>query len=314
MRMNNKALTLILAILLSGCSIPCWVPFLGSSQDQKVDDTKVESSSILQEEKIPGYCFQEFADQLYSKAIKSCAGIDDAEAYYDMAYMYSHGLGTPVNYYASCYLMEKAAQKEHVEAMYELALMYDRGVGCRQDYKIAFKWYEKSAKKGLPKSMNALASLYYCGDGIKQDPKTALFWYYKSAQHQNSYGMYNVASLLEEGVKSSEVLPQDPIFWYKKAANAGDPEAKFYLLKREIKGKLSSSDVAKIKNVADQGSIQASIYLGDFYRSLNKKNVSFCWYYKATLKGSSSALNSLKSLTDGWSDRKFEQVKSDCEK
>lgn len=298
---------------LSGCSVLSWVPFVGDDEDEK----KLQETS-LSKDKVSGYCYQQFNDKDYAKAIKSCSGIEDPEAYYDMAFMYSRGKGIEVNYFTAHYLLEKAANNGHVEAMYELGMMYDRGIGGSQDFKLAFKWYKKAADLGHVKAMNNLASLYYCGDGVKQDPKTALFWYYRTAQKGNAEGMYNVGVLLDANVKNSEIYPNDSLYWYKNAAKLGEHNAQFILAKQDYEKNHKKSDLAIIKEAAIGGSNQAANYLGDLFLKgkIVKKSSenAFCWYYLSSTRGSSESINKLKNMTKKWSDAKFDQVKTDCEK
>ncbi|MGN1356660.1 MAG: tetratricopeptide repeat protein [Succinivibrionaceae bacterium] len=298
---------LLFSLCLAGCSLPGWLTFHS--------DETAESRDVP---KYPGYCYQQFQEGDYSRAFVSCTGIKEAQAYYNLAYMYTRGLGTEVNYYVAFYLLQQASSAGHPDAMYELGRRYDQGKGCRRNYQKALYWYRKAADMGQLPAMNALASLYYCGDGIKQDPTAAIFWYYKTAQRGDPVGMYNVGLLLSRGVTRAGISPEDPLFWYRKAATAGNPDARFELARSRFTGKEKDPALREIKSSAEDGSLQASFFLGNYYSADNRikryPGKWFCWYYLASLQGSSQALYRLQDLTAGWSEEKFEQVKESCEK
>ena len=91
-----------------------------------------------------------------------------------------------------------------------------------------------------------------------------------------------------------------------------------HVLNCRFTGKEKDPALREIKSSAEDGSLQASFFLGNYYSADNRiKRYSgkwFCWYYLASLQGSSQALYQLQDLTAGWSEEKFEQVKESCEK
>ena len=68
------------------------------------------------------------------------------------------------------------AEQGDAEAQYNLGFMYDDGLGVPQDYAEAMKWYRKSAEQGDADAQNNLGSMYKEGQGVSQDYVQAYMW------------------------------------------------------------------------------------------------------------------------------------------
>ena len=101
-----------------------------------------------------------------------------------------------------------AADRNDPEAMFELAKLYEKGIGTNQDLAKALALYRKSADLGFADAINDLGFFYYQGaEGVKRDPEKAVALFIKAADLKHPQAMYNVASLIDDGVikgKTSE--------------------------------------------------------------------------------------------------------------
>ncbi len=70
----------------------------------------------------------------------------------------------------------KAAEQGDAEAQYNLGFMYGYGKGVSQDYAEAVKWYRKAAEQGYAKAQLSLGLAYGLGQGVPQDLAQAHMW------------------------------------------------------------------------------------------------------------------------------------------
>ncbi len=82
-----------------------------------------------------------------------------------------------------CYKM--SAEKGNANAQYNLGFMYYNGYGVLKDYKKAFKWYTKAAQKGNSKAQTDLGIIYIYGNGVLKDMKMAKYWIKKAYDNGN---------------------------------------------------------------------------------------------------------------------------------
>ena len=167
--------------------------------------------------------------QDYDKAIKlykKGAKQGDADAQYNLGYMYENGDGVERDDNIAAEWYEKAAAQGHAKAQNNLAFLYRKGYGVPQDIDKAIELYEKSARQGCATAQRNLGYLYKYGTEIGQDYVKAAEWFRKAAEQGNPTGQVNLAELYDEG----KGVPQDyaeAAKWYIKAAEQGiKPAAK----------------------------------------------------------------------------------------
>ena len=80
---------------------------------------------------------------------------------------------------------KKRAEQGDADAQFNLGWMYLNGEGITKDLKQAFYWYKKSAEQGYAKAQNNLGLMYINGEGTLKDLKQAAFWIKKS--YENGY-------------------------------------------------------------------------------------------------------------------------------
>jgi hypothetical protein len=98
-------------------------------------------------------------------------------------------------------LFSRASMKGDPEAMFELGKLYEKGIGTNQDFAKALELYQKSADLGFADALNDLGFLYYQGaTGLPRDQAKGIQLFLKAADMRHPQAMYNVASLIDDGV------------------------------------------------------------------------------------------------------------------
>ena len=77
------------------------------------------------------------------------------------------------------------AEQGDAEAQYNLGWMYEAGEGVTQDYAEAVNWFRKAAEQGNAGAQNNLGSRYILGKGVIQDIVLAHMWYDIAASNGN---------------------------------------------------------------------------------------------------------------------------------
>lgn len=192
---------------------------------------------------------QNFYDDIYS---------DDAAAKKYIGDIFYQGQGVEINKLAAEKWYLKAANQGDPEAQYALAKMLIIGDGIPQDIVSAIAWLNKSAEQGNPQAQNMLGDCYYKSFGVPGDHITAFNWYQKAAiqglaeaqknaalmyfmgygnlseaitflQSAASKGIPDAQSRLGLMYENGEGVPKDiskALYWYYKAANQHDSQAK----------------------------------------------------------------------------------------
>jgi TPR repeat protein len=141
----------------------------------------------------------------------------------------------------------------------ELGRLFEKGLGVEKSVNKAIGWYRRAAKAGHPVAYRELGRLYENGTGVEKDPirarelyreafergdfwgarhlgrvhekgiggpvdeAGALTWYLEAAKHTN-WADRTIAKIYLRGGN----IPAEPIkavFWFERAAKAGDPWA-----------------------------------------------------------------------------------------
>ena len=131
---------------------------------------------------------------------QSKANQGGADAQFNLALLYHHGVGTPQDSRYAIYWFTKAAQQGHVNAQYKLGSLYHYGYGEKvqlQDSNRAVYWLTKAAEQGLAQAQYSLGHMYEYGDEAPQDYKQAFFWYTKAAEQGHYFAKENRDKMLE---------------------------------------------------------------------------------------------------------------------
>ena len=74
------------------------------------------------------------------------------------------------------------AEQGDADAQFNLGWMYYEGRGVPQDYETAVKWWTLAAEQGDPHAQFNLGVMYRNGEGVPQDDRTAVKWYTLAAE------------------------------------------------------------------------------------------------------------------------------------
>lgn len=148
---------------------------------------------------------------------------NDAEALFILANIYTFGqLDQSVDYGRALKYLKASADLDYLPAVKNLAQAYWRGGVAPKDVGLAIKYYTVAAEKGDVYSMTQLGSIYqlgdldHPGDMSKRDFPKAVFWYEKAAAAGDAMGLFNLAGTykMTEPLKAVEA--------YKRLADHDD--------------------------------------------------------------------------------------------
>ena len=148
----------------------------------------------------------------------------DADAQYNLGFMYDEGRGMPKDDKKAVEWYRKAAKQGNADAQIHLGFMYMNGYGVPQDDKKAVEWYRKAADQKHPIAQHNLGFMYDEGRGVPKDDKKAVEWYRKAAKQGDADAQYTLGIMYENG----EGVPKDDkkaLEWYRKAADQGHTDA-----------------------------------------------------------------------------------------
>jgi len=83
------------------------------------------------------------------------------------------------------------AEQGDADAQYNLGFMYDNGYGVPQDDKTALKWWTLAAGQGNTDAQTSLGVMYYNGEGVLQDYVYAHMWWNIAASSGNKNASEN---------------------------------------------------------------------------------------------------------------------------
>ena len=111
-----------------------------------------------------------FVDTL-SKADKG-----NSIAMYDLAGMYSKGIGTSKDINEALVWYQEAAQLGYAQASFKLGKIYSDAILIPKDSQKAFTWYKNAADQGHKKARNKVSAMYASGEGVTKDLDKAEEW------------------------------------------------------------------------------------------------------------------------------------------
>ncbi len=84
------------------------------------------------------------------RELRPLAEQGNANAQYNLGFMYINGLGVPLDYAEAAKWFRKAAEQGYAGAQYNLGLMYGNGEGVPLDYAKAHMWFNLAASRFPP--------------------------------------------------------------------------------------------------------------------------------------------------------------------
>jgi uncharacterized protein len=124
------------------------------------------------------------------------------------------------NYQQALEQFTQLAQQNNAEAQYNLAFMYFGGEGIPQDDVKAVFWFEKAAKLAHAGAQDTLAYMYLHGRGLEPSTIEAYAWYRVAAENgiflaknisENLKKQMNISDRIHADILSSEYIKE-----YKK--------------------------------------------------------------------------------------------------
>jgi len=158
------------------------------------------SVNLLADKVHDGYIAYKYKDYKLARIIweESCdAG--NLSACYNVAQIYSNGLGTHYNELKAAKLYYKVCSHD-ARACTNLGILLENGTGgVIRDYKYAAKMYHKGCDGGDINGCYNLASSYYRGRGVIRDLRLASAIYDDTCNKGHLYGCYYGAKMHKEG-------------------------------------------------------------------------------------------------------------------
>lgn len=140
--------------------------------------------------------------------------------------------GMKKDYIAAAYWYGKAAEQGEVNSQYNLGgLLWEGGFGLERDREKAMDWWFLAALQGHAGSQHNLGYAYALRG--KQDPeqfKKAYYWYHQAADQRSPKDLWHLGVFCENGLGVEKDIGS-AIYWYRKAAAKGHPEARERLKK-----------------------------------------------------------------------------------
>ena len=115
-----------------------------------------------------------------------------------------------------------SAEQGDAQSQYNLAVLYTQGLGVPRNLKQAANWMQKSADQNLAAGELGLGVLYENGQGVPQDSIEAAKWYQKAVDQDNAEAMNNLALLMATSKNTAVRNPQQAIVLATKAVAAGN--------------------------------------------------------------------------------------------
>ena len=115
----------------------------------------------------------------YKTAIKHwelLAEHGNADAQYNLGFMYENGIGLKKSDYWAFLWTNKAAQLGQTNAQFALGNMYRTGAGIVKDSKQTVKWFKEAGGKGHASAQFNLGAMYINGDAVDKSLKDAKYW------------------------------------------------------------------------------------------------------------------------------------------
>ncbi len=158
------------------------------------------------------------------EATKARAQAGDAEAQFNLGYIYNIGEGVERNDQEAVKWYRLAAEQGYSLAQSNLGLMYANGAGVAENDQEAVRWYRLAAEDGLAIAQNNLGVMYASGTGVVQSDQEAFKWLVLAAEQGYVEAQRNLGQMYEYGT-GVEQDDLEAMKWYGLAAAQGNSNA-----------------------------------------------------------------------------------------
>ena len=226
------------------------------------------------------------AMRLYALA----ASQGQAEAFYNLAATYQHGLGVEQNPVLALTLYKLASAK----AMHLLSHQFYTGMGVKQNTQTSAQWCEKAANWGYGPAQNDMAVLLDSKQAISQSNKKPLDYWMEAAEQGSAQACYNLAVSYQLGIGT--------------APNPRLAYALYSMAKAYAQYHLNVPAAAAELGMADAQNSRANQF---YHGNQEKQNfkTAHSWYQKAANQGHAVAQYNL-----AWMYEQGESVEQDMDK
>lgn len=256
----------------------------------------------------------EYINKEFVSKDKRYANQGDANAQFNLGFMYYTGDGVKQDYKEAIKWFTKSANQGNVNAQINLGAMYEEGIGVKKNYQEAIKWITRAANQGDTEAQTLLGARYYNGFGVKQDYKEAVKWYIKAANQGDIQAQILLGSMYYRGSEIKQDY-KEAIKWYTTAANQGDIMAQSILggiydigeaVKQDYQEAIKWYTMAANQGHVDSQTILGIIYVaGEVVKQDYEEAIK--WYTMAANQGHEKAQTLLRKLN-----RKIENENSLC--
>lgn len=187
----------------------------------------------------------------------------DADAQVKVSYALLHGKGTAPNVKEAIAWLEKAKAQNCPESFYLEGVMYSTGNALiKKDKTMALKCFEHAAELGYVEAQKLMGLRYLSGKGVVQNMKTAQYWLKKAADAEDPQAEFFMGFLLDDNQKDSP----EAFKWYEKSARHGDVQAQVRVALSYLNGFDVERNVDRafywFNEAAKQGDREGLFYLG----------------------------------------------------
>ena len=204
-------------------------------------------------------------------------------AQYSLAGLYAQGQGVTKNLDTAFQLYEKAARQHFPYASYELAKMCRDGFGTAVDHAKAAEYFREAFLGFLQlekqsrddRLLYRIGQMLYTGTGTAKDIGASIPYLERSAKLGNAYAqcllgkLYLAAANPQNPIENLYANPEQGLFWFSKAAEAGNDDAQYQLGKLYRDGLHVAKDIDKavalFTAAAKQKNTFATYALGKLY-------------------------------------------------
>ena len=260
----------------------------------------------------------ETVNKNYNKAIfwyRKAAEQGNAEAQFNLAYMYEQGLATDSpDYSQAFYWYKRAAEQGKASAQYNVGYYYKKGRGISQNLSEAYKWYKRAADQGHQNAIDELKKNLKSNENQINKNKSdssnisSLNDLITAAQNGDIRAQVQLGDCYYSGIGfyKGEIVEKNyekAVFWFLKAARQGDARAQFnlaFMYEQGLGVDSQNYDQAFYwyKKAAEQGDERAQYNVGYYYENGRgtSQNLSeaYNWYKRAADQGHQNAIDELK--------------------
>lgn len=150
------------------------------------------------------------------------------------------------DYATALQLLRPLAEQGDANAQYNLGYMYDYGKGVPKDFVEAVKWFRLAAEQGHAIAQYDLGSKYSISAGVPQDNAEMAKWFRLAAEQGHALAQVSLGSMYDFGAG----VPKDYVqshMWFSLAAAQGLPVAE---LRDRVAAKMSSAQIAEAEKLA----------------------------------------------------------------